>query len=618
MLDVSAGVTQECYSQAEMFAAVRAAHAEEHEAALRQVGEEMNRAWKDLDEGMQDLEKQLIEIGIVKGASRPQGDMIGLNIGGVPVNVHRVVLEGQTLGDLFESVWDERIPRDDDGRIVIDESPVCVKHIVDTLKKSAGHVRTVEPTPLDEKAHLYYISGVLGSTAPESDSNLRDRMHRVIQPSKVTITVNPEEGSLLTSSELVRLMGHMQKQNWFLGDGHKMHLIYRASRDGMDAEAFHSRCGDASPSTLTLVRHRFRRSTSHYSYHEGRESDHVVGGFSDIPWTASADGFKLVHSTNAFIFSLKHEVENERSASFDPKMYDLREGHADYAISTGSTLGPSFGTGDLTITFDGNNKATLTTGNGSFKVPDESRFLEISGSKVEDIEVYRVHHDEEQSSPAASASDAAGMSKVEVEYVRKFGASMASALMEEETALQKAYVALAKDQEKAAAALQALEVVYGPDVVSGKKDEVLELSVRGTRITTLRSTLTFFPNSILATWFNSDWQPVEKELDDNGRRIVDCSPRVFSKVLDVLRVRKRAGWATRQTQGQGERATTPVPVVVREGDRASLEDFVYKYFPGRESFIMDLVVDARGDADCDGGCHASPSQVCGSGVGGQI
>ncbi|CAB1100132.1 unnamed protein product [Ectocarpus sp. CCAP 1310/34] len=142
----------------------------------------------------------------------------------------------------------------------------------------------------------------------------------------------------------------------------------------------------------------------------------------------------------------------------------------------------------------------------------------------------------------------------------------------------------------ASAALEALTNVYGPDIVSGKKDEVVELSVRGVRMTTLRSTLTVCPDSVFTTWFNGNWKPTEKDLDKHGGGMLDCKPTVFAKVLDVLRMKKRAGWAPSEDAGGGGVVVKPVPVAVRPAGRACLEEFVNKYLSGCERFIMDLVV----------------------------
>eukprot|EP00903_Cladosiphon_okamuranus_P013057 g12179.t1 len=37
--------------------------------------------------------------------------------------------------------------------------------------------------------------------------------------------------------------------------------------------------------------------------------------------------------------------------------------------------------------------------------------------------------------------------------------------------------------------------------------------------------------------------PTDKDLDENGRVVVECRPWCFSKFLDVLRMREWAAWA---------------------------------------------------------------------------
>lgn len=219
--------------------------------------------------------------------------------------------------------------------------------------------------------------------------------------------------------------------------------------------------------------------------------------------------------------------------------------------------------------------------------------------RVCSIDVFRVHHSEVSApspacpailTPSTTDDVRCGINAVPegtAADVHRFGVSIASSLMEERMVLKQFQAELARAQEMASAAVEALTKVYGPDIASGKKDEVVKLSVRGVRMTTLRSTLTACPNSVFATWFNGNCKPTEKDLDKHGRRMLDCKPPVFAKVLDVLRMKKRAGW----TAGGGGVVVKPVLVAVGRVDRACLEEFVNKHFPGCECFIMDLVVE---------------------------
>ena len=173
-----------------------------------------------------------------------------------------------------------------------------------------------------------------------------------------------------------------------------------------------------------------------------------------------------------------------------------------------------------------------------------------------------------------------------VKDTRLFGVSVAGALAEEQMALNDARAELELSKKTLEAAACALVTVNGPEIASNKPDPIAELSVRRARIRTLCSTLQACPESALAGRFDvSKWPSGGKDFG-----VINCGPFVFSKVLDVLRMRKRVGWSLRG-QGQiGIRAKTVVGcVVVPAHDRVYFEEFVGIYFPGCESFTMDLV-----------------------------
>ncbi|CAM9160071.1 unnamed protein product [Laminaria digitata] len=122
-------------------------HAEQVVQLLRHRRADMDAAWEELEEGWKAIYGRMVEVGL---SSRTSNEgTIRLNVGGSNVTVFCHLLaeaegsEDSILGALFEGVWGkERIPLDADGRIVIDESPACVKHIIHTMLRDSSSGRS--------------------------------------------------------------------------------------------------------------------------------------------------------------------------------------------------------------------------------------------------------------------------------------------------------------------------------------------------------------------------------------------------------------------------------------------------------------------------------------------
>ena len=93
-------------------------------------------------------------------------------------------------------------------------------------------------------------------------------------------------------------------------------LLYKASRDGFSAKAFHDRC-DGKENTVTIIRNNL---------------DYIFGGFTTARW--SSDSYYKA-DPKAFIFSLRR---NGTSSS-----YKLTINIVDQAIYSNSHYGPMFG-----------------------------------------------------------------------------------------------------------------------------------------------------------------------------------------------------------------------------------------------------------------------------------
>eukprot|EP00752_Nemacystus_decipiens_P018455 g16545.t1 len=531
----------------------------------------MDQAWEDIDQGWKDLQQGMTEIGITKPSGASDG-MVRLNVGGSQVNVRRSVLDGKpgtsspsgwTLGNLFEARWNV-IPMDMDGRYVLDESPVAVKHLIHALlaESSAAEGAGESAAPrliAHEKPYVPFVSRALGLSAPTAMAALE--ASTILVPA-VSDSLGAARAALL---------------RWFPDE--TFDLQYRATRDGWSGSAFRAACGDDSRRTVSLFRVGSGRSAS------------VIGGFSSVSWSGEGGCAK---SPGAFVFMLRDGTSG-RQKNFQPTKWGIRDGHELHAVCRTAGLAPCFGhKHDLTSALDG-SPGTLNTNNKSYDIPAGSAFLQLNGHNLSEIEVFRVSR-VQTAAPRPHAALAAlhelgapaVMPMQGEDDVRNFGVRIAGSLMEERMALRDAENELRRAGASALVAVIALEAVYGPDIAAGREDPVVELSVRGIRMTTLRSTLQVCPDSALATLVDETGWPVhEKDMDEHGRPVIDCNPAVFSKVLDVLRMRKRTGW----TGGEAQQPwlVEPVRVAVKAADRKAFEGFVNTQFSGCESFIMDYV-----------------------------
>ncbi|CAM9717145.1 unnamed protein product [Pylaiella littoralis] len=556
----------------------------EVEAALSRRHEEMGQEWDDLDKGWQDLNRKITKIGVTKPLESEK-NLLWLNVGGSPLATHRSVLKRKdgglpktfTLAHIFATgTWDGRLPRDSDGRIVLDESPACIKQIVHGILKSSQrgelHAASGIDTSDDEEPYLSYVSRALHLREPAIGM-------AVIGGSTV-----------LEGSDVSRLTATLQ--GWYPDQPNELELLYRASRDGWTSAAFHSRCVDDSPSTITLLRVG------------GWCSDSIVGGFSSVPWTGRRG---YCDSPGAFLFMLKNGSVRGGSVPFQPVQWGVRGGREFQAVYLHDERGPTFAAGDLNVQW-GCDSATVGVGGYAYSVG--MPYLRHDNRPIIEIETFRVcptgaterrelaEPTCSTNSPTADKFQFPSPTASAAEHrkdIDTFGKLIASSFMEQRIALREAQIDLAEAGHEARATANALAAVYGPDVAAGKEDPVVELTVRGIRMTTLLSTLQACPESFLATKFNQErWPATDKDVDENGRQLIDCSPSVFAKVLDVLRMRKREAWAGIAPK-QG--CDGLVRVKIKAEDRGAFEEFVEQHFPGNlQRFIMDCVEPTNADS----------------------
>lgn len=584
-------------------------HAKDLEGSLEQRRAEMKSAWEEIDEGWEALEKRMAEIGV-----RPAGEnesMIRLNVGGAPVDIWRQTLsstpgmKSSRLGALLEGVWDNRVPRDEQGRMVLDESPSCFKNLVEAMLARvdpvAGRISSPALPPSaaegiashDEEYHdfldeLFFgpFPGLRPAPSPRSNESVNET--RAGDRDMATLS---GLSTVMRGRVSERVLAQLRK--WLPDERTAtMNLLYRASRDGHEPLDFLTLCGRHSP-TLTLI--KFHRTSD-------QARTLVLGGFKTTPWTV-APPTENRSDSGSFAFLLRDGTQGDRAerllvddVSFRPSKGT--DGHWEFSLEFGGNL--------LAVWVSqprhagSHSESSGDAGAGARCVMTSTGWFGSKAHVAEDVEVYSV---ETSPPPAVEPRPAkyrrAGVAEKEAADIRSFGAAIAGCLVRERRALKKARAELDAATARVAAAGRALEAVYGPRVASGGDgDATVELSVRGVSMATLRSTLLACPESALAAGFDEEkWRSEAQTKDGRGRRFIDSDPLCFGKILDVLRVRKRIAWADSVEAPEGGAevwglfpGSPAVMVGVPTTHQARFEALVNMYFPGTEGFITDLVI----------------------------
>ena len=164
---------------------------------------------------------------------------------------------------------------------------------------------------------------------------------------------------------------HKMKLNEFYGKSNQgWKLIYKASRDGFDASAFHSLCDGEGP-TITIIQ-------SH--------NNSLFGGYTSISWASDAS---YKNDTTAFLFTLRnpHNIPHTK--------YFIKSHRLGTAVYHKDNYGPTFGGGhDIYLASASNSNSssyiyfshsyTDTTGQSEKTFTDDKYF------STSDVEVFKL------------------------------------------------------------------------------------------------------------------------------------------------------------------------------------------------------------------------------------
>src|SRR5581483_1389317 len=144
---------------------------------------------------------------------------------------------------------------------------------------------------------------------------------------------------------------------------YKFDLLYRASRDGNTAAAFHEKC-DNKGATVVVAKIQ--------------NSEKIIGGYNPLFWEAT-NGVSYKSTNDSFIFSFTNR-NNPQSAKVGYCNINNQ-----YSVRCDSSYGPTFGGGCDLICFD---DGTWAGGPSSYPKVDDLQH----GSKfnVDDYEIFQV------------------------------------------------------------------------------------------------------------------------------------------------------------------------------------------------------------------------------------
>jgi hypothetical protein len=158
-------------------------------------------------------------------------------------------------------------------------------------------------------------------------------------------------------------------------------LLWRGTRDGFTAKAFHRRC-DGHTNTLTLILER---------------DGNVFGGFTPVEWESrvpkSQYDYSNCHKGDDSLRSFLFTLRNLHGVS--PRKFALKADKKDDAICCTSDEGPAFGCNDMTVSDNCNrNRHSYTCGYGDRRYESDSHFEWFyTGAqyfKVKEIEVFEI------------------------------------------------------------------------------------------------------------------------------------------------------------------------------------------------------------------------------------
>jgi len=246
-------------------------------------------------------------------------EVIELNVGGETFTTFKSTLvkaEGSMLSAMFSGNFIPGVV-DKNGRYFLDRPPQPFGVILNALRTS-----TRLQIPDDGPERKNFIAEI-------KYYGLKEYFKKDLKKTGL------KGSSVLNKKEMKQL------EKW-IGSKGKWKLIYKATKDGFDANVFRSLCANKGP-TITVI-----KSSTGY----------IFGGYTPISWSTSGS---YAYDNKSFLFSFKNASGNQ-----SVKIENNGPHHSNqYSIYNGSGYGPTFGGGhDLYICSGSNSTNSSYTNLG--------------------------------------------------------------------------------------------------------------------------------------------------------------------------------------------------------------------------------------------------------------
>ena len=325
--------------------------------SLSKKATEMNAVLENQLANASNEEKEWKDIQVKLATTVVDGKVI-LNVGGdkYSTSVETLTREKDTFFTaLFSKQWKLELDPDDKS-IFIDRDGKLFQYILAYFRTMKIPVDVMSNESLRQSLIIeaeYFRLHDLIFILTESDREEQQR-------------INPyfSSGTLIDKDQQTKLNEFYGKKD------QRWSLIYKASRDGSDAAAFHTRCNNQGP-TMTIMK---------------SSNNHLFGGYTAISWTSDTD---WKQDTTAFLFTLTnpHEISATK--------YSIDTAKDAHGVFHHAHSGPWFGgANEFTVSCHGNMYHCITdafphvyidtTGEGP------NTFTGAASCNVPDLEVYKL------------------------------------------------------------------------------------------------------------------------------------------------------------------------------------------------------------------------------------